>query len=251
MTGKRVNFQLLFSAVSNIVVSSGFVTVVFAVAAVLQLRRTLGLGGLYVCFVCWSSRLQIPAGMHLWLIQILGGLIYQPPPFAPKRAGIATRYGADGPGIGEWGEFSAPVQTGPGVNPAFYTMGTGPFPAVERRDVAVTTTTTPPPSARVKERVKQYLYSSGISWPVLRWICTFSGAFARFPTATISVMSARPPVRMEQFCSHWTNFRQIWYLYIFRKSVEKTQVSLKSDNNNRYFTWRPVYIFYQISPSSS
>jgi len=27
--------------------------------------------------------------------------------------------------------FSAPVQTGPGVHPAFYTMGTGSFPGVK------------------------------------------------------------------------------------------------------------------------
>jgi len=27
----------------------------------------------------------------------------------------------------------------------------------------------------------------------------------------------------------------------FQKSGEKVEVSLKSDKNNRYFTWRPVY----------
>ena len=37
----------------------------------------------------------------------------------------------------------------------------------------------------------------------------------------------------------------------FRKSVEKIQVPLKSNNNNRYFTWRPIYIVYHISLSSS
>jgi hypothetical protein len=36
-------------------------------------------------------------------------------------------------------------------------------------------------------------------------------------------------------------------LNIFRKHVEKIQVSLKSDYNNGYFTWRPIYIFYHIS----
>ena len=36
---------------------------------------------------------------------------------------------------------------------------------------------------------------------------------------------------------------------IFRKSFEKIQVPLKSDNNNRYFTWRPIYIFDHISLS--
>jgi len=28
-------------------------------------------------------------------------------------------------------------------------------------------------------------------------------------------------------------------------------VSLKSDNNNRYFTWRPTYIYNYLSLSSS
>jgi len=37
---------------------------------------------------------------------------------------------------------------------------------------------------------------------------------------------------------------------IFRKSVPKIQVSLKSDKNNRYFTWRPIYIYDHISLNS-
>ena len=36
---------------------------------------------------------------------------------------------------------------------------------------------------------------------------------------------------MEQFGSHWTDFHEICYLYIFLNSVEKIQVSLKSDTN--------------------
>ena len=35
------------------------------------------------------------------------------------------------------------------------------------------------------------------------------------------------------------------------KSVEKMQVSLKSDKNNGYFAWRPIYICYHISQNSS
>jgi hypothetical protein len=37
---------------------------------------------------------------------------------------------------------------------------------------------------------------------------------------------------MEQLASHWTYFHEIWYFIIFSKSVEKIQVSLKSNNNN-------------------
>jgi len=41
---------------------------------------------------------------------------------------------------------------------------------------------------------------------------------------------------MEQLGSHLSDFREIWYFGIFRESVEKIQVSLKSDKNNGYFT---------------
>ena len=44
------------------------------------------------------------------------------------------------------------------------------------------------------------------------------------------------PVGMEQLCSHWTNFHEIGYLTIFRKSIKKIHLSLKSDINNKYFT---------------
>jgi hypothetical protein len=50
-------------------------------------------------------------------------------------------------------------------------------------------------------------------------------------------------VHMDQLGSQWTDFHEIWYLSIFRKSAEKIQVSLKSDKNNGHFTWRPIYIF--------
>jgi hypothetical protein len=36
----------------------------------------------------------------------------------------------------------------------------------------------------------------------------------------------------------------------FQKSFKKIQVSLKHDKNNRYFTCRPIYIFYQITSSN-
>ena len=56
---------------------------------------------------------------------------------------------------------------------------------------------------------------------------------------------------MEQLGSYWTDFHEIWCLHIFRKHVEKTGVSLKSDNNNGYFKWRPKHIFDHISLSSN
>jgi len=88
------------------------------------------------------------------------------------------------------------------------------------------------------------------------------GAFAQLQKVTISCamsvcLSVFPPVcpsvrlsvRIEQLSSHWTNFHEIWYLSIFRISVEKIQVSLKCDKNNGYFTW-DLYIYIYISSSS-
>ena len=48
---------------------------------------------------------------------------------------------------------------------------------------------------------------------------------------------------MEQLGSHCTDFHEILYLSIFRKSFDKVQISLKSYENNWYFTCRPMYIF--------
>ena len=84
--------------------------------------------------------------------------------------GILTRYELDGPGIEfRWGaRFSAPVQSGPGAHPAYYTMGTGSFPGVKRPGRGVDHP--PPYSAEIKERVELHLYStSGPSCPVIGW----------------------------------------------------------------------------------
>jgi len=54
-------------------------------------------------------------------------------------------------------KFSAPLQTGPGAHPAFYTMGTESFPGVKRPGCGVDH---PSQSrAEVKEKVELYLYS--------------------------------------------------------------------------------------------
>jgi hypothetical protein len=60
-----------------------------------------------------------------------------------------------------------------------------------------------------------------------------SDVFEKLRKAIISfVISVRPSVRLKQLDSH---------LNISRTSVGKIQVSLKSDNNNGYITWRPRY----------
>ena len=91
-------------------------------------------------------------------------------------------------------------------------------------------------------------------------ICTvtsfFLTSFAGLPKDTVSFLhiclclSVRP--------STWNNsaptgriFMKFDIWLFFRKSVDKIQVSLKSGKNNRYFTWRPIYIFNNISLNSS
>jgi hypothetical protein len=84
-----------------------------------------------------------------------------------SSVGMATGYGLDGPRIeSRWGgaRFTAPVQLGPGAHPAFYAMGTGYFPGVERLGRGVDHP--PPSSADVKERVQLYLCYEP-SWSVL------------------------------------------------------------------------------------
>jgi len=70
---------------------------------------------------------------------------------------IATRYGLDGPGIESRSaeRFSAPVEAGPGAQPASCTMGTGSL-SREQRGRGAALTIHPPSSADVKE---EYSYT--------------------------------------------------------------------------------------------
>jgi hypothetical protein len=62
--------------------------------------------------------------------------------------------------------FSAPVQDGPGVHAASYTMGAGSFPGIKRPGRGADHP--PQSSVEVKQRVKLHVYSpSGNSRPVL------------------------------------------------------------------------------------
>jgi len=75
---------------------------------------------------------------------------------------------------------------------------------------------------------------------LLIWNLTFLSAFAKLRKATNGIVmsvrpSVRPSVRMKQLGSHWKGFHEILYLSNFRKTVQKIQVSLKSDKNNGYF----------------
>ena len=77
------------------------------------------------------------------------------------------------------------------------------------------------------------------------------GAFSKLRNVTISfIMSVRPSA-----CNNSAPTGRIFIKFDIRifleKTVYKIQVSLKSHNNNRYFTCRPIYIFDHISLSSA
>jgi len=81
---------------------------------------------------------------------------------------IVTRYRLDGPRIKTpvLERFSTPIQTGPGVHAASYTMGTRSFPGIKRLERGIDHQ--PPSSVEVKGRIDLYIYfPSGPSWPVL------------------------------------------------------------------------------------
>jgi hypothetical protein len=88
------------------------------------------------------------------------------------------------------------------------------------------------------------------------FICEFLGTFAKLRKATVSVvMSIRPSFRLSIHTKKtrlpqdefWLN----WILEIFSKICRENLIPLKSDNNNMYFTWRPMYIDNSISLNSS
>jgi hypothetical protein len=75
----------------------------------------------------------------------------------------------------------------------------------------------------------------------------FVGAFAKLWEATISffILFVRPSARNNS-APIGRIFTKFNTLNIFRKSVEKIQVSLKSDKHYGYFTWRHIYIYHNI-----
>jgi len=80
------------------------------------------------------------------------------------------------------------------------------------------------------------------------------GSFAELRKSLLasSCLSVRPSIRphVKHLCSYWKNFHEIEYFNIFRKSVEKIQVSINFYNKDEYFTWRPTYIYVNRSLNS-
>jgi hypothetical protein len=64
---------------------------------------------------------------------------------------------------------------------------------------------------------------------VIVMIIVSLGVLAELRKETVGFMSVRTFVRMEQLGSHWTDFYEIYYLNVFRSTVDKFQVPLKSD----------------------
>jgi len=87
---------------------------------------------------------------------------------------------------------------------------------------------------------------------VILYLFQFLCSFTKLHETTVSfVMSVCLSVRMEQFGFYWTDFHEILNSITLRKSVEKIQVSLKSDKNNCYFTYRPIHICDTVSLNCS
>ena len=85
---------------------------------------------------------------------------------------------------------------------------------------------------------------------ICRWI-SLLGTFAKFRKATIIFV-------MSVHLSAWNNsaptgrmFMKFRIWIFFWKSVEKIQVSFKSDKNNEFFTWKHAYVYDNISLNSS
>ena len=61
-------------------------------------------------------------------------------------------------------------------------------------------------------------------------------------------------VRMEQLGSHWTDFHEIRYLSIFRKSVQNILVRMRNISvticrqNKTHFLMNNIYIFFENVP---
>jgi hypothetical protein len=80
----------------------------------------------------------------------------------------------------------------------------------------------------------------------------FLGVFTKLRKATISsVISVRLSVLREQLGSYCVDFHEVWYLEDFSEVCGKNSSFIKSDKNNGYFTWRPMYIFDHILLNSS
>ena len=97
----------------------------------------------------------------------------------------------------------------------------------------------------MSEAVPVIIYLHGVdSW------YTIVGAFAKLQKATVKIRHVRLSAR-DNSAPTGRIFMKLDIWDFFRKSVEKIQMSLKSDKNKEYFTWMRFDIFDDIALNSS
>jgi hypothetical protein len=78
------------------------------------------------------------------------------------------------------------------------------------------------------------------------------GTFTKLRKVAVSfIMAGWLSVYMEQLTTDWLDFLESLYLRTFRICATKDQFVFKSDKNNRYFTWTPMYMYDNIWLKSS
>jgi hypothetical protein len=103
----------------------------------------------------------------------------------------------------------------------------------------------------VRARARVFVHVYGIFHVARASPFPFLGVFAKLRKATISFVKAYLSVRPSAYNNSASNrriFMKSLYFSIFPKSVEKNQVSLNYDKNNRHCTCRPKCIYDNILP---
>ena len=76
-------------------------------------------------------------------------------------------------------------------------------------------------------------------------------AFRKIANSDYQLRRVCLSVQLEGLGSCWKDFHENYIWEFFENLSKKIQVSLSSDNNNRYFTWWLMYFYGNISLNSS
>jgi hypothetical protein len=96
-----------------------------------------------------------------------------------------------------------------------------------------------------------FLQLAGIKVINVGWHGIFFRLFCKVAKSDCQLCHNCLSIHMEQLNSYWTEVNEISYLCFFWKYVAKVQVSLISDKNNIYFTWRHMHFYDCILLNSS
>ena len=80
----------------------------------------------------------------------------------------------------------------------------------------------------------------------MQFLCAFVPNWKKQLKVRHDSMFVRLFIRTEQLGSYQKDFHEIWYLRIFKKSVEKIQILLKSDKNKVYIVWGLKYVYDKV-----